>query len=543
MKSFRSISLITLVFLAAAAFMPGRQTGVISRQGSEAGTERFDGGYHGLFAKNLPRKAQAPRVVPVRLTLLFFNDLHGHLLPYTITKEDGTKTEAGGIAGIATLVKKIRKDNDNRQIKTLLLVAGDVLQGTPLSTVFQGAPDIEIFNEIGVSAMTVGNHEFDFGLENFFALKKKARFPFISSNIVWKDTGRLMNDSHAVFPISKGILLTVIGATTTELLTTTAPGNVEKVDVLDSLKTVTEIFQIAIAKGPVILLSHSKFQTDSDIAKANPLLTAIIGGHDQILFDPYKIAAGVPVFQAFEKGRYLGRLDISVNPRTGRAIIEKSSYIPITADIKPDPDVAGIVETYSAKLNAKFKEVVGESLVFLDGERGRIRFEETNLGNFITDVMRMHTGSEIAFINAGSLRSSLDRGPVTIEGIFKVMPYPNEIMVVKMSGADILLALVRSVQGSRADEDGGFLHVSGIKFGITGKQVKDVTVGGAALDPARSYSVTVTDFMYAGGDGYRIFTDKPALKTGLPLRELLVDTIRKKGKIEAAVEGRIVRGE
>ena len=251
-------------------------------------------------------------------------------------------------------------------------------------------------------------------------------------------------------PFPSGItpVLTVIGATTTDLLVTTALDNVEKVDTVDSLKTVTDCFQKARRRGPVILLSHSKFQTDADIAQANPRLTAIIGGHDQILFDPVKIAAGVPVYQAYEKGRYLGRLDISVNPRTKKAVIEKSSYIPITPDIKQDAEIVKILDAYNDKLNATFKEVVGESLVFLDGERGRIRYEETNLGNFVTDIMRDFTRSDVALLNAGSLRSSLDKGAVTIEDIFKVMPYPNEIIVTKLTGREILEALTRSARGA-----------------------------------------------------------------------------------------------
>ena len=181
--------------------------------------------------------------------------------------------------------------------------------------------------------------------------------------------------------------------------------------------------------------------------------------------------------------------------------------------------------------------------MFMDGERGRIRYEETNLGNFVADVMRNYTSSDIAFINAGSLRSSLEKGPITIESIFKVMPYPNEIIVAKLTGSEILAALNRSAQGNRADEDGGFLHVSGISFTIKGKTVVDVAVGGTAIDPAKTYSVTITDFMYSGGDGYAIFNGKPSTKTGLPLRELLVDTIRKQRTVEAAAGGRIKRIE
>jgi 5'-nucleotidase / UDP-sugar diphosphatase len=534
MKSFKRLPVFTLALLLLTGLIPsGNNTLILPElRAAAAGSSQA---MH-VTSKSAPAKTE-------KITVLFFNDLHGNLMPFKIKKDDGTTVEVGGIAGIATLVKQIRTENKKLGIKTFLLVAGDVLQGTPMSTVFKGKPDIEIFNALGVNAMTVGNHEFDFGLENFLAMKKAAKFPIISSNIIWKDTKKMVNDPVASLPINSKMTLTVIGATTTELLTTTAPSNVEKLDVMDSVQTVLYHFLKSFRKGPVILLSHSKFQTDSDIAGRIGGLTAIIGGHDQILFDPVKIANGVPVFQAFEKGRYLGRIDISIDPVLKRGDIVKSNYIPITSEIQPDPQVKKIVDSYSAKLDATFKEIIGESLVFMDGERGRIRFEETNLGNFVTDVMRNYTSSDIAFINAGSLRSSLDKGPINIEGVFKVMPYPNEIIVSKLTGKEILEALSRSVQGSRADEDGGFLHVSGVSFTIKGKKVDQVTVGGTAIDPAKTYSVTITDFMYSGGDGYTVFSGKPATKTGLPLRELLVDTIRKQGTVNAAVEGRIRRND
>ena len=481
----------------------------------------------------------------IRLTVLFFNDLHGHLLPYKSMDKEGKSVDSGGIAGISALVKEIRAENMKLGARTLLLVAGDVLQGTPLSTVFKGRPDIEILNVMGVDAMTVGNHEFDFGLENFIKLKKSSKFPFISSNIVWKDTGKLMNAPSASFRLTGDCIVTVIGATTTELLTTTSPANVDKVDVIDSIQTVAEHFSIASSRGPVILLSHSKYAEDVMMAKRCPGLTAIIGGHDQILFEPLKIADGVPMFQAFEKGRYLGRLDLIVDNKTKKAIIERSSYIPITPRLKQDPDVAKIVESYVSKLSATFKEVIGESPDFMDGERGRIRFEETNLGNFVADVMREYTGSDMAFINAGSLRASLDSGPVTIEDIFRVMPYSNELVVATLTGGQIIEALNRAVRGSREDEDGGFLHVSGIFFKIHGKKAGDVTMmfDKSPVKVDKNYTVAITDFLHAGGDGYTVFAGKPAVKTGLPLRELLVDSIRKRGTVKSPQPGRIIRVE
>jgi 2',3'-cyclic-nucleotide 2'-phosphodiesterase (5'-nucleotidase family) len=477
-----------------------------------------------------------------RVTILFFNDLHGNLQPFTV-KQGDKSVEVGGIARIATLVKGIRAENEKNGAQTLVLVAGDILQGTPLSTVFMGKPDVLALNAIGVNAMTVGNHEFDFGLDNLLTLEKLASFPFLSSNIVWKDSGELVCDPTATFELSDQVTLTVIGATTRDLLTTTKPSNVEKINVLNSVNTVEAYYKQASRKGPVVLLSHSRFVTDSLVAATVPGLTAVIGGHDQILFNPYREVGKVPVFQAFEKGKYLGRLDLKLDPATGKARIVSWGYIPIGAEIAPDPEVEQIVESYASQMDSKFKEVIGENKAFLYGERDRIRYEETNLGDWVTDIMREFTGAQAALINAGSLRASIDLGPITVESVFKMMPYANEVLMVDLTGQELLETLTRSVRGRRDDEDGGFLHVSGIQFKIDGRIPKDVTVAGQPLGVSEIYKVAITDFMYSGGDGYDVFAGKPAVATGLPLRELIVDTIRQKAVIDAKTDGRIVRIE
>jgi len=475
-----------------------------------------------------------------RVTILFFNDLHGHLEPFTVKQLD-KPAEVGGIARIAALVKQIRAENEKIGAKTLVLVAGDILQGTPMSTVFMGEPDVLALNNIGVNAMTVGNHEFDFGLDNLLALRKAAKFPIISSNIVWKESGELVFEPSVAFEISDNVTLTVIGATTRELLTTTKPSNVERVDALNSVETVEKHYTPAIRKGPVILLSHSRAVTDSLIAAAAPGLAAVIGGHDQVLFNPYRTVGDVPVFQAFEKGKFLGRIDFMIDPASGKTTIASWGYIPITAELAKDPEVEGLVESYASRLDVKFKEVIGENKEFLDGERDRIRYEETNLGDWVTDIMREFTGADVALINAGGLRASIDRGPVTVESVFKAMPYENELLVVDLTGAELLAVLTRSVRSTREEEDGGFLHVSGIRFTIDGKVPRDIEVGGRPLDAAGTYKVAITDFMFSGGDGYGLFVGKSAVDTGLPLRELIVDSVRKSGVIDARTDGRIAR--
>ncbi len=479
---------------------------------------------------------------PISLTVLFFNDLHGHLMPFEIKGEKGVE-EVGGIARVATLIRQIQEENNRKHVRTLLLVAGDILQGTPMSTVFKGDPDIRCLNAMGVDAMTVGNHEFDFGLDNFLKLKEQSAFPFLSANIVVKESGQLLCRPALEVPLEGGVTFTIIGATTQALLTTTQAENVAMLDVLDSVTAVSRVYAEAIEKGPVLLLSHSRQETDRRIARALPDLTAVIGGHDQILLSPYGIEGSVPILQAFEKGRYLGRIDLRINPVSRRAKLIDASYIKVTADIAPDPEIAAIVSDYNARLGKEFKEIIGHCDIFLDGEREHIRFQETTLGNFITDIMRDHTGAQIAMINAGALRASIKEGPVTVEDVFRAMPYGNELVRVELTGAEIRRVLQRAVQGAREDEDGGFLHVAGLTFDVRDRTVKNIRVGAKqhSLEPAAIYSVVVPDFLASGGDDHVVFKDKPQIKTGSPLRELIVDTIRQQKVISARTEGRIHR--
>ncbi len=481
---------------------------------------------------------------PVPVTILFFNDPHGHLTPFEIKSEKG-RQEVGGIARMAALIRDIRSENNRKNIRTLVLVAGDILQGTPMSTVFRGEPDVECLNAMGVDAVTVGNHEFDFGLENFNKLQGRAAFPFLSANIVEKESGRPLCRSSLTIPLQDDLAVTVIGVTTEDFLTITQPDNVAKLGVIGSVSSVQQIHDRVRSQGPVVLLSHSRHRIDREIAAALPDLAAIVGGHDHVLLSPYRQVGHVPIFEAFEKGRYLGRIDLRIDAVSKKAELVDYAYIPITAGIAPDPQVAAIVAVYQERLGGRFKEVIGRADTFLDGERGRIRYEETALGNFVADIMVDHTGAQMALINSGSMRTSIQQGPITVEDIFRTVPFPNELVVMELTGAEIEQALQRAVSGSRADEDGGFLQVSGLTFEVHGRSVANVRVGRnrQPLQPKTVYRVATSDFLAAGGDRYTLFKGNPQIKTGLPLRELIVDTIRRRGVIAAKEEGRIRRLE
>ena len=476
----------------------------------------------------------------IQCTVLFFNDIHGHLMPFNV-EENGHKLDVGGIARMTSLVQTIRAENEKKNTLTFCLLAGDILQGPPMSTIFKGEPDVKCFNQMGINAMTVGNHEFDFGFDNFLKLRQMAAFPFLSANIFLKNTGETLCQPMVALPLAPGIDLNIIGVTTDELLITTHPKNIAAIGVRDPVESVQSIYQTLEGKGPVILLSHNKAAMDEAIAKRLPGLTAIIGGHDQILLNPRKMVDSVPVFQAFEKCKYLGRIDLTVDAESKQAEITNWNYTAITSELPEDVAVAAIVNEYYTQLDTKFQEVLGKADVYLNGDRGLIRYQETNFGDMIADIMKNYSGADIALLNAGSIRSSIGTGPITLEAVYSAFPFENELVVVSISGADLLAALTRAVKGKPTDEDGGFLHVAGLTFKIKNFTPQDIIIGGHPLDPTATYRAAISDFMASGGDGYTMLQDKSPYKSGSMIRELIVQAIRNQKTISPVTDGRIQR--
>jgi 5'-nucleotidase len=205
--------------------------------------------------------------------------------------------------------------------------------------------------------------------------------------------------------------------------------------------------------------------------------------------------------------------------------------------------VEDIVSHYSDRLDKAFNEVIGRSATFLDGERERIRYEETTLGNFVADIMRLNTRADIALLNSGSLRASIDSGPVTLEDIYMAVPFSIEVILLELTGSEIRQALSRSVQGAHEDQDGGFLQVSGISFSVKGHSIDSVYLSSdnSLLDPDRKYRVAVTDFLASGGDRYNLFVDKSIEDTGLSLHALIMEHFHNNRMVSAKIEGRIIR--
>jgi len=472
---------------------------------------------------------------PQPVTILHFNDSHGHI---EIPEAEEGEVALGGIARMAAVVSEVRAYNHEHDIATLVLCAGDVLQGTPLSTVFRGEADFKCLNLFPLDAMCIGNHEFDYGMANLRDLIDMAEFPLLSANIRRESDGTRVFDGAMLEQIGDDVCV-IIGLTTPETRVTTMPSNVAGFVFENQVQVArTLVDRILHHRDYLIIgLTHLGYEEDLKLAMQVPGLDIIIGGHSHTLPDAAKLVGDTIVIQAGCHGEFLGQLDLVVDE--GKVTRHRWFLRPMDERIEPRPDVQAVVEEYVNRLGKELEKVVAVTKVPLDGEREHVRSQETNLGNLITDAMRAISGAEIAFCNGGGIRAGIDEGEITFGEVLTVLPFGNELCTVKLTGAQVKAVLAESA--SRERPDGGFMHVAGMKVVIEGNELREVTVGEEPIDPDGVYLVATNNFLLEGGDGYDVFKQgKDPYEVGTKLSAAVVQYLTDRKEVAPEVEGRIV---
>lgn len=471
------------------------------------------------------------------LTILHVNDLHGRFLP---DEEAGAQKSVIGAAYLAGMIKAERAKNPTG---TLLLSAGDMFQGTPESNLFHGAPIIEMMNELKFDAMTLGNHEFDWGMAVLHSMRKKASFPFLAANIV-NDKGIPVLGIRPYRIVQRNrAKVAVIGVTTQETKYTTKPDNVKDVVFLNPESVLPRFIKEVRAQGAtvVVVLSHLGKDVDQHLASAVPGIDVIVGGdsHTEIL-KPLWAESGTLIVQAGAYGEYLGVLELTIDAQTGRitGYTDRSGLKRVSAGQgdKADRTIALLEKQYEERLRPLFSAVVGETSVDLVTDLD----QESNFGNLITDAMREASGAQIAVQNSGGIRQRIPTGKITMRQIYKALPFDNWLVTMDLTGEQLKLLLKQS-EGSGK----GLMQLSGLtvtydRKKTAGNPVVKAAVNGAPIEDEKTYRVVTNDFLAAGGDRMDVFTKGRFPVRGDNLRDVLVRYLQKHSPVAPKVEGRIV---
>lgn len=482
----------------------------------------------------IPAKAEAADAT-TKISIIHTNDTHGRLL-------DGDEYGAAwGFAKIATLVKETKAANPN----TLVLDAGDAFQGMPIINISKGKGLIPILEAVGYDAMTMGNHEFDFGLAALQDLEKSmTKIPMVTANIYKENGGRAFTP-YTIKTVG-GVKIGIFGLTTPETTYKSHPDNTKGLTFMDPVKSAKSVVKELDPQVDIIIcLSHLGFEGDDTsvkVAENVEGIDLIIDGHShtELPFGVIEVN-GTMIAQTGEYTKNVGMIELEV---ADKKIVKKSAVlVPDSEAVKEDETVKGLIDKLSEENAPLFAQVVGETSVELDGVREDVRTKETNLGNLATDALRVMTGADCAVQNGGGIRASIKAGNITKLDMATVFPFGNTVEVREMTGEAILKALENSVS-AYPDASGGFLQVSGITFVFNpekeaGSRVISVKINGKNLSLTKKYTVAMNNFTAAGGDGYDMFVGTKKTAELGTLEDVLIQYFQKNGTKGCDVSGRI----
>ncbi|KAM3932169.1 5'-nucleotidase [Leptodactylus fuscus] len=520
-----------------------------------------------------------------QITILHTNDVHARVEQ---TNRDSGKCGNpgdcyGGVARRLTKIKEIRASHKN----VLLLDGGDQFQGTIWFNVYKGDEAAYFMNYLQYDAMALGNHEFDNGVAGLLSpFLMNVNFTVLSANI--KSDNHIASNITGYFQPYKilevgGEKIAIVGYTSKETGVLSNPGPhltfEDEISVLQLV--VSKVLTLDVDK--VIALGHSGFETDKLIAQKVSGVDVVVGGHtNTFLYTgnppsndvpvgkyPFIVNSddgrSVPVVQAYAFGKYLGYLNVTFDAQ-GNVLHSSGNPILLDSSIPEDPALLVEINKWKEQLNNYSAQVIGKTIVFLNGSSLECRFRECNLGNLICDAMiynNIRNPDEVRWnhvslciMNGGGIRASIDEkssnGSITYEDLLSVLPFGGTFDLIELKGSTLKKAFEHSVYRYGAST-GEFLQVGGIKVVYNtdnkpGERVVSLQVictkcrvpKYIPLQMDEVYKVVLPAYIAEGGDGFSMLKNESLKHDSGDLDIAVVGNyIHQMLRVYPEVEGRI----
>ena len=436
--------------------------------------------FRGFACAALAALVAFPLAAEVRtLTILHINDLHARLLPLD--------NRRGGFAALAGVIRRERAACKD----CILLNAGDVAQGTPVSTIFHGLPVFEIANLLGIDAATLGNHDFDYGWMQARKFLGVAKYPIVDANIVGAKEELFTPQPYVILNVN-GLRVAVIGAMTGDLQTLTTPRILGAWHTLPVVETARKYARGLWAQSDlIVLVAHITPREELEFLKSATEIPVMITGHLHNGLPQPLIQDGRILVRVRGYAEELGRLELKVDTRKKAPVSWEWKHILVGPNAPPAPDVAAEVKRWEDEVSARVDRPLAVA---------RRSFNKQEVKALIERAMRDQTGADFAFMNAGGVRDIIPEGQLKERNIWNIMPFDNRVVFGKFKGRDL----------------------------------PPVVLGDRKVDPDRAYTLAVSDYT-AANQG----TPENLRVTGLSfpgdgglLRDVLISWFRKKKLIE-----------
>ncbi len=498
----------------------------------------------------------------VEVQLLGLNDFHGHLestTPGTIAPDPASpRVPAGGAEYLATHLRAKEAENKN----TLIVSAGDLIGASPLlSALFHDEPTIEAMNQIGLDLNAVGNHEFDEGADELRRMQRGgchpvdgcqdgtgfggADFRFLAANVVRETSGRTLFRPYSIKRF-KGVKVGFIGMTLEGTPDIVSPAGVAGLDFLDEAETANryarQLRRRHGVRAVVVLLHQGGIQSSPGgindcngmsgeivdiVERTTQRVDLFITGHTHSAYNCE--IDGRPVTSASSFGRLFTDIDVTLNRRSRDVVGVTANNQIVTQNVFKAADVSDLIARYTTIAAPLRDRVIGR--ITADITRTPDDSGENAAGNLIADAQLAataapDTGAAVAaFMNPGGVRSDFTfaqsgaegDGNVTYGEAFTVQPFGNSLVTLTLSGAQVLEMLKQ--QWCAQEFARVLLPSAGVSYTYSlsaatallgqpcegaANPVSNLTIGGAAVDPAASYRITVNSFLAEGGDRFTV---------------------------------------
>lgn len=429
----------------------------------------------GLLSPSIVQAAKCETIV-----IYHINDIHAQI---------------DNLAKIAPVINHERKKNCN----VFFMDAGDNFSGNPIVDQYipKGQPMLQLLDQLKVSVMEIGNHDFDYGQEILKQAMDNAKYPFICANVkALPEKGAIIPQPkpYAILKTKKGTKIAVLGLVQTGRdphIPSTHPDRVKGLVFSDGIDTAKEYRFLKKQNNIFIALTHLGYDEDEFLAKELGELDVIVGGHSHTVIQEPKIINGVLITQAGSNAKYLGRIVLKV--KKGKIISKKGELINVSTLTCEDPGIKALITKFNN--NPEFNRLIATLPTELAGS--------DELGNLITDAAKKMNHLDIAFHNQGGIR--LDRlGPsIRLMDIYKMLPFENDFVLFEMTPAEIK-TLIKYSYKKRNNFD---LKVSGIDYTVLVQAgsdpgnpplVKDIELkdeAGNLLDENKTYKVGINDYI------------------------------------------------
>jgi 5'-nucleotidase / UDP-sugar diphosphatase len=480
-----------------------------------------------------------------KLTVIHSNDMHGDFL----AQKSELSMSIGGLAMLSGYVQRVRREEEN----TIFVIAGDMVQGSIIDSEYKGISTMEIMNYLAPDVVTLGNHEFDYGLPHLLFLEKLANFPIVNANLYIKKYNKRLMRPYYIMEIA-GLEILFIGIITEKVMSSIAADR-EVGSFITLEEASAEVGRICNAYQNddidlTVLLTHIGIESDRELAallRPEWGVDMIIGGHSHTVMDEPEVVNGILIAHAGTGTDQIGRFDIVVDDDTNSIAEYEWRLDRINSDTtEPDLELEEYIDSFKQVVDRKYNTIVGH---FAEALTHPLREEETELGNLTADALVDSVSSDVVLVGSGSIRVK-ELGPlVTLGDFHSYFPYDDTLIRFTVTGERLKAIFSHFMRPENRNGEGECYQVNRAVRAVysdSGRQLEELTVHGMPVDGVRNYTLCLQGYHERNCAAYLNITPDELRELGAPkvvstsARDVLEEYFRNHQNINRDVEGRLV---